>query len=124
MQTPARVAVAVGGGYLLGRTKKLKLAITLGSMVAGKKLSGGSGGLLGEAMELLRSSPEFDQLRRQIGGAGRRAAPTAATKPPGRVTSRIESRVSAQDENKGDEDFRDGVDEDEDTDDENEDDPA
>ena len=39
MQTPARVALAVGGGYLLGRTKKLRVAMTLAGLVAGKRLN-------------------------------------------------------------------------------------
>src|SRR3954453_22916431 len=91
MQGAARMALGVGGGYLLGRTKKLKLAITLGSMVAGKKMSGPSG-LLGQGVDLLRQSPEFDRLREQLMGAGRSAAMTAATSSLARVSDRIESR--------------------------------
>ena len=86
MDAPLRVALAVGGGYLLGRTKKLKLAITLGGMVAGKKISTPSG-VLGQAVELLRDTPEFDRLREQVVGAGRVAAKSAAT-------SSIDGRIS------------------------------
>jgi hypothetical protein len=88
MQTPARVALAVGGGYLLGRTKKLKLALTLGSVIAGRKLS--ANGLLGHGVEALRDSPEFDRLREQLTGAGRTAAMSAATSSLGRLSDRIE----------------------------------
>jgi septal ring-binding cell division protein DamX len=37
--TNGKIAVAVTGGYLLGRTKKAKLAIGLGLMLAGKKIT-------------------------------------------------------------------------------------
>src|SRR3954453_12909041 len=91
----ARVALAVGGGYLLGRTKKLRLAITLGSYVAGRKLAGqGAGGMLGQSLQVLRSSPELDRLREQLKGAGRNAAMSAATQSLGRVTERIENGPS------------------------------
>src|SRR3954453_15857458 len=91
MQGAARMALGAGGGYLLGRTKKVKLAITLGSMVAGKKMSGPSG-LLGQGVDLLRQSPDFYRLREQLMGAGRSAAMTAATSSLARVSARIESR--------------------------------
>ncbi|QKV93280.1 hypothetical protein HUT19_17185 [Streptomyces sp. NA02950] len=39
MTTNSKIAVAVAGGYLLGRTKKAKLAFGLGMMLAGKKIS-------------------------------------------------------------------------------------
>ncbi|MDT4926698.1 MAG: hypothetical protein QOG01_4411, partial [Pseudonocardiales bacterium] len=93
MQAPVRVVLAVGGGYLLGRTKKLKLAITLGSYMAGKKLSGPNG-LLGQGVDLLQNSPEFDRLREQLMGAGKTAVVSAAASQMGRLTDRIESRGS------------------------------
>ena len=39
MSTPTKLVVGVAGGYLLGRRKKMKLAITLGSMLAGQKIA-------------------------------------------------------------------------------------
>jgi hypothetical protein len=89
MDARARTALAVGGGYLLGRTKKLKLALSLAGMMAGKRL-GGSSGTLGKSVDILRASPEFDRLRKQIGGVGRNAAMSAATSSLGRVTDRLE----------------------------------
>lgn len=38
MSTGARVAAAAASGYFLGRTKKLKLAIVVSSMLAGRRL--------------------------------------------------------------------------------------
>lgn len=39
MMTNAKIATAVVGGYLLGRTKKGKLALSLGLLLAGRKLN-------------------------------------------------------------------------------------
>lgn len=88
MQTRAGLALAVGGGYLLGRTKKLKLAISLGSMVAGKRLLS-PGGLLHNGLAALQESPEFDDLRAKVVGSGRTAALTAAKSSLSRATERI-----------------------------------
>jgi hypothetical protein len=88
MQTSARVALAVGGGYLLGRSKKLKLALTLGSLLAGRKLT--SSGVLKEGLGALQGVPEYDRLREQLMGAGRAAAMSAASSQLGRLTERIQ----------------------------------
>ena len=37
--TNGKIAVAIAGGYLLGRTKKAKLALGLGMLLAGKKIT-------------------------------------------------------------------------------------
>ena len=39
--------MGVAGGYLLGRTKKLRLALALGGMLAGRRLASQGQGLLG-----------------------------------------------------------------------------
>ena len=40
MNCAARIALGVAGGYLLGRTKKAKLALTFAGMAAGRKAGG------------------------------------------------------------------------------------
>ena len=35
----AKIGLGVAAGYLLGRTKKFKFAITVGSMLAGQRIS-------------------------------------------------------------------------------------
>lgn len=106
----ARIAFAVGGGYLLGRTKKLRLAITVGSYLAGRRRNGVGGGVVEQGLSVLRESPEFDRLRSQLTGAGRTAALSAATRSLARVTERIESRDGSDDDESsdagGDEDER------------------
>ena len=47
MEYAARVALGVAGGYFLGRTKKMKLALMLASTAAGRK-AGGPAALLGQ----------------------------------------------------------------------------
>jgi hypothetical protein len=94
METRVRLALAVGGGYLLGRTKKLKLALSVGSLVAGRKLSDPNV-LLGQGIEMLRSNPEFDQLRERVLGAGKSAAIAAASSQMDRATKRIGGRADA-----------------------------
>ena len=34
----SKIGLGVAAGYLLGRTKKMKLAITVGSMLAGQRI--------------------------------------------------------------------------------------
>src|SRR4051794_32163454 len=136
MDARMRAALAVGGGYLLGRTKKLKFALTVGSMVAGRK---GANGLLGQGIDLFRESPEFDRLRGQLAGAGRSAALSAAAGSLGRLTDRIEygkdndsdedeadeeqgAEDAADDQNEGDEAEGDEAEDDDTEDDETEDD--
>src|SRR6476646_3659075 len=99
MEARARVALAVGGGYLLGRTKKMKLALTLAGMAAGKRMTGPSG-LVSQGLELLRTAPELEGLRgdmrQKLIEAGRTAALSGATNAVGRMTDRV-NRVPALD---------------------------
>ncbi|WP_394429097.1 DNA primase [Streptomyces sp. SGAir0957] len=74
----AALGLAVGAGYVLGRTKKMKLAFAVGTMVAGKRLKL-SPRALGELVTTqLDKNPQFkeigDQLRQDLRGVG-----TAAT---------------------------------------------
>ena len=83
-----QVAAAVGVGYLLGRTKKMRLAMMgAGAGLAGK-LGGGPRQLLREGYKRIAATPEVskltDSVRGELAGAARSAAMTAAT-------SRIES---------------------------------
>ncbi len=65
MKCGARVALGVAGGYLLGRTKKMKLALMLGGMAAGRR-AGGPGELLGQGTKLLAASPELSRLVSEV----------------------------------------------------------
>src|SRR5690242_18227192 len=90
MTATTRIAAGVASGYLLGRSKKLKLAITVGSMLAGSKLAAGSGGLREQGSKVL-GNKDVMALRDQITGRLADAAKTAALNT---ATSRMESWTS------------------------------
>ena len=70
------LGLAIGAGYLLGRTKKLKMALAVGGMVAGKKLNLSPRAVADLVGQQLRDNPQFkelgDQLRGDLGVAGAR----------------------------------------------------
>ncbi|WJV45275.1 DNA primase [Streptomyces flavofungini] len=71
------VGLAVGAGYLLGRTKKAKLAFAVGTMVAGRRLQLSPGALVGAVTRQLEDNPQFkeigDQLKQDLRGVGKAA---------------------------------------------------
>jgi hypothetical protein len=105
MGATSKIALGVAGGYVLGRSKKLKLAIALGGMLAGKRLAGGRNGLLPGA-DLLEKSPELARLQKDSGDlveAVKTAALTSATQRLHTLgeTLRGNPLDSAKDENAG-----------------------
>lgn len=90
------MALGVAGGYFLGRTKKMKLALMLGGMAGGRRAAG-PGQLLGQATKLLGQSPELtrlaDELRGRLLDAGKGAAVAIATRQVEHLTERMVSRV-------------------------------
>src|SRR5918997_4633165 len=94
----ARVALGVAGGYLLGRTKKMKFAMMLGGMAAGRR-AGGPGQLLAQGTKLLGQSPELTRLTDEVRGrlldAGKAAALAVATRQVEAVTERVMGRVGS-----------------------------
>lgn len=81
MKCGARMAGALATGYVLGRTKKMKFALMVGSWAAGQKL-GSPAELLGKGTELLKKSPEFqrlnDEVQTKLIDAGKAAVTAAA----------------------------------------------
>jgi hypothetical protein len=94
----ARVALGVAGGYLLGRTKKMKLALMLGGMAAGRR-AGGPGELLSRGTKLLETSPELSRLVGDVRGrlleAGKGAALAVAARQVEALTDRVGKRVES-----------------------------
>lgn len=88
MTKNVKIGVALVGGYLLGRTKKAKLAIGFGMFLAGKKLDLDPK----KIGSMLASSPVLgglsDQVRKDLVGATRTAATNALTQ---RATSFADS---------------------------------
>jgi hypothetical protein len=94
----ARVALGVAGGYFLGRTKKMKLALMLGGMAAGRQ-AGGPAELLAQGTKLLGKSPELTRLADEVRGrlldAGKGAAMAVAARQVEGLTERVSKRVES-----------------------------
>jgi len=92
------VALGVAGGYFLGRTKKMKLALMLSGMAAGRR-AGGPSGLLSQGSKLLSSSPELsrlsDEVRNRLLEAGKGAALAVAARQVESLTDRVGKRVES-----------------------------
>src|SRR3954466_13582865 len=78
MSAVGRIGLGVAAGYLLGRTKKLKLAISVGSMLAGRRIATDRAGLMRQGAELVDNNPELAKLRDQLTGKVVEAAKAAA----------------------------------------------
>jgi len=93
MTGSAKIGVALVGGYLLGRTKKAKMAIGLGMFLAGKKLSLDPR----ELGKLIANSPVLgtlnDQARKELVDATKTAATTALTKRMGGLADSLHERT-------------------------------
>src|SRR6478672_8255941 len=88
MSATTKIAVGVASGYLLGRTKKLRLAITVGSLLAGQRLSTNPQALLAQGAKLADKNPELKKLQDQLTGRLLEAAKAAALTT---ATSRLEA---------------------------------
>ncbi|MER6027693.1 DNA primase [Streptomyces sp. NPDC001851] len=92
------LGLAVGAGYLLGRTKKLKVALAVGSLAAGKKLNLSPGALAAMARQQLRDNPQFkeigDQLRQDLRGVGKAASGAMVERQMSTLADRLHDRTS------------------------------
>ncbi|MFC8878908.1 DNA primase [Streptomyces ardesiacus] len=90
--------LAIGAGYLLGRTKKLKFAVAVGSMVAGKKLNLTPKGVAELVSGQLQNNPQFkeigDQLRTDLRGVGKAASGALVERQMGALADRLHGRTA------------------------------
>ncbi|WP_211259780.1 hypothetical protein [Streptomyces violens] len=81
-QTKVTLAAAVIGGYVLGRTKKGRLALTAATYLAGRRFGLRPRELAAEGLRRLGEVPQVAQLQEQLRGevldAGRKAVTAAA----------------------------------------------
>lgn len=84
--------IAVAGGYLLGRTKKGKLALVLGSVFAGRKLGLDPQKLISKGIHKVAETPQFEELSSEVKDQLMTAARTAVSALANR---RIESLTDA-----------------------------
>lgn len=98
MKSGARIALAVGFGYVLGRRRKLRTALTLAAAVAAGRASQNPGGLKQMATGLLGSNPQLGNLTKlgaPLVTAGRAAATAAAGSGIEAVSGRLRGGADA-----------------------------
>ncbi|QKW30200.1 PE-PGRS family protein [Streptomyces seoulensis] len=92
------IGLAVGAGYLLGRTKKLKMAVAVGSLVAGKKLNLTPRGVAELVSNQLKDNPQFkeigDQLRQDMRGVGKAASGAMVERQMSALADRLQGRTA------------------------------
>jgi hypothetical protein len=93
----AALGLAVGAGYVLGRTKKMKLAFAVGTMVAGKRLKLSPRALAELVTTQLDKNPQFkeigDQLRQDLRGVGTAASGALVERQIEGLAGRLHSRT-------------------------------
>ncbi|MFF7258997.1 DNA primase [Streptomyces sp. NPDC008159] len=92
------LGLAVGAGYVLGRTKKLKLAFAVGTMVAGKRMNLGPRAIADLVSRQLLDNPQFkeigDQLRGDLRGVGKAATGALVERQIEGLADRLHGRTS------------------------------
>ncbi|MEV6324487.1 hypothetical protein AB0M45_25345 [Nocardia sp. NPDC051787] len=102
MKGGAKIAVGVGAGYLLGRTRKMRLALALAGAAMSRRYGSSGGGPTQELLErgtsLLKSSPELagitETVREELMGAMRAAAVTAASNRIDALNARLQRQAA------------------------------
>ncbi|MEV6401008.1 hypothetical protein AB0M39_40590 [Streptomyces sp. NPDC051907] len=93
MQSNVKIGVAVVGGYFLGRTRKAKMAISLGMFLAGRKLDFDPR----QVGKLLANSPLLgslnDQVRRELVDATKSAAASALAQRATNLADSLQQRT-------------------------------
>ncbi|GAA4622840.1 hypothetical protein GCM10023196_016650 [Actinoallomurus vinaceus] len=99
MKDGLRIALAVGAGYLMGRRRKMKLALTLAAAGASGRIAKDPAGLVKQGTKLLSGSPELktltDTVRVRLVEAGKAAAVTAASSQIDALSDRLERRTDS-----------------------------
>ena len=98
MANGAKVAMAVGAGYLLGRTRKMRVALMLAAAGVTGKFPGGPTQLVAQGLKSLGASADVSQLSQQLRGevlaAARAAAVAAATHQVDSLNDRLQGVTS------------------------------
>ncbi len=101
MANGGKVALAVGAGYLLGRTKKMRLALMLAAAGVTGKFPTTPTALVAQGLKSLGANADVTQLTEQLRGellnAGRAAALSAATSQIQSLNDRLQGVTSAVD---------------------------
>ncbi|WP_060883703.1 hypothetical protein [Streptomyces caniscabiei] len=87
----ATMGAAVLGGYLLGRTKKAKLALGLGALLAGSQVRPGQ---LGKALDAPFLSDLTRQVRAELAGASKAAATSVLSTKADHLAGALHERTA------------------------------
>ncbi|MDX3095621.1 histone protein [Streptomyces sp. ME19-03-3] len=91
------IAVAVVGGYILGRTKKGRMAFAATTYLAGRRFGLEPQQLLAEGARRLRELPQFEELSGQLRGetlkAGRQAMGAVADRKLSELADSLHART-------------------------------
>jgi len=90
--------MAIGAGYLLGRTHKARLALALGAAAASGQLDRAPGGLVEQGTKALISSGPLSGLQEpgeRLVEAGKAAATAAVTSRINSVSDRLQQRAES-----------------------------
>ncbi|MFJ2662872.1 hypothetical protein ACIO14_00870 [Nocardia fluminea] len=113
MEGGTRIAIGVGIGYVLGRTRKMRFALGLAGAAMARRSSGTPGELMKFGTSLVKASPELSQLtdtvRGELLGAVRSAAVTAASSRIDALNDRLQqgSTLVADEDDAGETDSSD-----------------
>ncbi|MFF3752580.1 histone protein [Streptomyces sp. NPDC002018] len=100
-RTKVALGSAVLGGYVLGRTKKGRFALTIATYVAGKGLGVDPKQLVTEGVRRLGEIPQVAELQEQIRGEGLDAAKGALSSVVGRGVGSLGDTISGRAVNLG-----------------------
>lgn len=97
MNNRMAIGLAVGAGYVLGRTRKAKLAIALGTLVAGRRLTPDATAVASFLGSRLGDHPQFkeigEQLREDLRGVGSAAVGVLVDRQLEAVADRLHERT-------------------------------
>ncbi|MFE9611138.1 DNA primase [Streptomyces sp. NPDC006012] len=92
------LGLAMGAGYVLGRTKKMKLAFAIGSLMAGKRLNLGPRAVADLVNQQLRDNPQFkeigSQLREDLEGVGKAASGAMVERQMNALADRLHGQTA------------------------------
>lgn len=97
MMNRVALGLAVGAGYVLGRTKKMKMAFAVGTLVAGKKMQLSPRAVADLVNQQLKNNPQFkeigDQLRTDLRGVGKAASGALVERQISGIADRLHNRT-------------------------------
>ncbi|MFI6438635.1 DNA primase [Streptomyces sp. NPDC050759] len=92
------MGLAIGAGYVLGRTKKLKFAFAVGSLVAGKRMHLSPRAVADLVSQQLLKNPQFkeigDTLREDLRGVGKAASGAMVERQIDAIADRLHGRTA------------------------------